>query len=324
MRKAKPLASVSLDLDDLWTYLKTRGDSAWEALPSYLPGFVPLALQVLERAALRITVFVVGTDALRLANRPYLRAIVEQGHRVGNHTLSHHCWLHLLTPEELEAEVVRAEDAIGEATGQRPIGFRGPGFSWSPELLELLSTREYLYDASTLPSFLGPVARRYFLARSGMSSEERNRRRGLYGGFRDGFRPLYPYHWQLRSGKQILEIPITTFPVIKVPFHMSYLLYLGGISHTLMFTYLGAAIRTCLVSGVRPSFLLHPLDFLGIEQAPGLSFFPGMAMSGERKRHLVLRTLQVLGESFDLVPMEQHAGDVFAAGTPPARVPAFA
>ena len=324
MTTPKPLASVSLDLDDLWTYLKTRGDPAWEARPSYLPAFVPQALDLLERLGLRITVFVVGADALRPANLPHLRAIVERGHRIGNHSFSHECWLHLLTRGQLEAEIARAEEAIVEATGQRPVGFRGPGFSWSPELLELLSTREYLYDASTLPTFLGPVARWYFLARSGLSSEERTRRSALYGAFRDGFRPLRPYRWQLPSGKQILEIPITTVPLLKVPFHMSYLLYLGGISHGLMYAYLRCAIRACRVMGVQPSFLLHPLDFLGAEQAPGLSFFPGMTMSGERKRDLVVRALAVLAESFRLVPMEYHADAIIAAGRLPERVPAFA
>ena len=132
MSTGKPLASVSLDLDDLWTYLKTRGDPAWEARPSYLPAFVPQALNLLDRLGLQITVFVVGADAVRPANLPHLRAIAERGHRIGNHSFSHECWLHLLTPGQLEAEVVRAEEAIVEATGQRPVGFRGPGFSWSP------------------------------------------------------------------------------------------------------------------------------------------------------------------------------------------------
>ena len=32
----KPLASLSLDLDNEWSYLKTHGDVSWEALPSHL------------------------------------------------------------------------------------------------------------------------------------------------------------------------------------------------------------------------------------------------------------------------------------------------
>lgn len=321
---AKPLASVSLDLDDLWAYLRTRGDAAWEARPSYLSAFVPLALDLLDRLELRITVFVVGADAVRTTNLPYLRAIAERGHEVGNHSFSHECSLQRLAEDQIEDEVTRAEDAITEATGQRPTGFRGPGFSWSPVLFEVLGRRGYLYDASVLPTFLGPVARWYFLARSGLGPEERSRRGGLFGSFRDGFRPLRPYSWQLQTGTRLLEIPITTLPVVKVPFHMSYLLYLASISERLMHAYLRAAIAMCQATGVQPSFLLHPLDLLGADQAPGLSFFPGMGLPGTVKRDLVARVLDILAASFRLVPMGQHARTILAAGPLPEHAPAGA
>ena len=62
-------------------------------------------------------------------------------------------------PEALVRELERTETAVQRATGQRPIGFRGPGYSWSTTLLEILADRGYLYDASTLPTYLGPLAR---------------------------------------------------------------------------------------------------------------------------------------------------------------------
>jgi peptidoglycan/xylan/chitin deacetylase (PgdA/CDA1 family) len=324
MTTAKPLASVSLDLDDLWTYLRTRGDPAWRDRPSYLPDFVPLALELFDRLDLRVTVFVVGSDAAARINVPYLKDIAERGHEIGNHSFSHECFPESYTAQQLEEEVVGAEEAIVSATGQRPTGYRGPGFSWSPELLEILGRRSYLYDASTLPTFLGPVARAYFLARTNLTREERRRRRSLYGAFRNGFRSIRPYSWQLRSGTQLLEIPVTTLPVAKLPFHMSYLLYLGQLSPALMFAYLGSAITACRALNVQPSFLLHPLDFLGLEQAPGLSFFPAMDVSGATKRKLVRRVLERLAESYRLVPICQHAGAILAAGRLPERAPAFA
>lgn len=33
---ARPIASVSLDLDHVWSYLRTHGDPDWEQRPSYL------------------------------------------------------------------------------------------------------------------------------------------------------------------------------------------------------------------------------------------------------------------------------------------------
>lgn len=40
----KPIASISLDLDNEWAYLKTRG-SAWETSAGYLPRAVPRILE---------------------------------------------------------------------------------------------------------------------------------------------------------------------------------------------------------------------------------------------------------------------------------------
>ena len=64
---------------------------------------------------------------------------------------------------------------------------------------------------------------------------------------------------------------------------MSYLIYLGRYSRPLMRSYLRAALAACRAGGVEPSFLLHPLDCLGAEQAPGLEFFPGMDVPGARE-----------------------------------------
>jgi peptidoglycan/xylan/chitin deacetylase (PgdA/CDA1 family) len=310
---------VSLDLDDLWTYLRTRGDPAWTARPSYLPEFLPLVLDQLDELGLKITFFLVGADVTREANRPYLRAIPARGHEVGNHSFSHEPWLHLQSRKELGEDIARAEDAIGDVCGQRPVGFRGPGFSWSRTLLEVLAERGYAYDASTLPTFLAPLARLYFLAGSRLGPQERRQRQALFGSLRDGFRPIKAYRWRLPGGARLLEIPITTMPVLRTPFHMSYLLYLARRSERLMTEYLRVAIRACRLSGVQPSFLLHPLDFLGAEHAPGLAFFPGMDLPGARKRELVRLALQILGASFRLVPMAEHARQVMAARPEPAE-----
>ena len=93
MKATRPLASISLDLDDLWTYLRTRGDTQWQEYPSYLPAFMPLALDMFERLNLRLTFFIVGADAARKVNLPYLHSIAERGHEIGNHSFSHDCSL---------------------------------------------------------------------------------------------------------------------------------------------------------------------------------------------------------------------------------------
>lgn len=61
-----------------------------------------------------------------------------------------------------------------EATGKRPVGFRGPGYSLSPTVLDVLAERGYEYDCSTLPTYIAPLARAYYFLNSPeMSDEER-------------------------------------------------------------------------------------------------------------------------------------------------------
>ncbi len=75
MSSQKPLASLSLDADNKWSYLKTHGDPGWESFPSYLDVLVPRVLNFLAQRKLLITFFVVGQDAALDKNHDALTAI---------------------------------------------------------------------------------------------------------------------------------------------------------------------------------------------------------------------------------------------------------
>lgn len=310
----RSLASVSLDADDLWAYLRTHGDPGWERRPSYLARFFPRVLDLLDEVGMKITFFIVGEDAARDESAAAMAPLVARGHEVGNHSYHHECWIHLYSADQLNEELTRAEQAIEGATGERPLGFRGPGFSWSHTVLETLAMLGYRYDATTFPTFIGPLARWYFLASSTLDAAELEQRRHLFGAFSDGFRTLRPFYWRAAGGQEVLEIPVTTMPIAKVPFHMSYLLYIGGRSEGLMMAYLRTALASCRALGVEPSFLLHPLDFLGGDEVKELAFFPGMQMETREKVRLARRVLDVLGEEFECVPLGRHAAAIEGRG----------
>jgi len=307
------LASVSLDLDNLWTYKKVHGDE-WQTRPSYLDTFVPYILEILDDLNMQITFFVVGADADQPKNRGVLRSIADAGHEIANHSYEHEPWLRLYSEAELKEEIDRAHEAITVATGVEPVGFRGPGFSWSSNLLSILADRQYHYDASTLPTFLGPLARLYYFWSSDLSKEEKKKRKELFGNFKDGFRPVKPYQWILADSKTLLEIPVTTMPWFKLPFHLSYLAYLARYSETIMKLYLKSALLACRVSNTDPSFLLHPLDVIGGDEIPDLKFFPGMDISSERKKKLLVYVLESIRESYNVIPMGVHACRIIDRG----------
>ena len=74
-----------------------------------------------------------------------------------------------------------------------------------------------------------------------------------------------------------------------------------------MIAYLRTALTACRLSRTEPSFLLHPLDVVGGDQAPELGFFPGMDISSAEKTRLLRRVLGELARHFELVPMGEHA-----------------
>ena len=305
--KRQPLASISLDLDNQWSYMKTHGDPGWKEYPSYLNFLIPNVLDLLEKSKLKITFFIVGQDAALEKNQDALKLISEKGHEIGNHSFHHEPWLRCYEKNQIEDEILKTENHIIAVTGQKPIGFRGPGFAWSPALFEVLSEKGYIYDASTFPTFLGPLARLYYFWKAKLTDDEKEQRKELFGGLREGFRSVKSYFWQLDSGNQLLEIPVTTMPFIKVPFHLSYLLYISQYSVKLMKLYLKTALFLCRITKTEPSFLLHPLDFLDASQIPELSFFPGMRINREKKTEIFQSTINMISKYFDLVDMSTYA-----------------
>ncbi|KAF0236775.1 MAG: carbohydrate [Prolixibacteraceae bacterium] len=306
MAKNKPIAGISLDLDNQWSYMKIHGDEGWDKYPSYFDIFIPHVLNVLDELNLKITFFIVGKDTENEENRKYLKIITDRGHEVGNHSYHHESWLQTYSFEKIEKEIIDAENAIFDATGQRPSGFRGPGFSWSSDLLKVLESRGYLYDASTLPTYLGPLARAYYFAKSDLSKEEKKSRKELFGKFSEGFRRLKPYKWDLGEGKTIMEIPVTTMPIFKLPFHLSYLIYLGNISMGLMKVYLWFALLMCKITRTPISFLLHPLDLIGGDQITQLAFFPGMNVNSDKKVKVFTQVIQTLKKHYEIVNISAY------------------
>ena len=311
MSSKKTIASLSLDLDNKWSYLKTHGDPGWENFPSYLDLLVPRVLAFLAQRNLKITFFVVGQDAALERNHGPLKDIAAAGHEIGNHSFSHDPWLHLESENKIEKEIGSAEEQIARVTGQRPVGFRGPGFSFSASTLAALRRFGYLYDASSLPTYFGPLARSYYFRHSALSRDQRERLASLFGSVWNGLQPLKPYRPGGEDG--LLEIPVTTLPILRSPIHVSYILYLSTISSVLALGYFRTALTLCRGLGVSPSLLLHPLDFLGKDDNVGLNFFPAMNLASDYKLRLVGEVLRIYYQTFQVGSVREHALSVTEA-----------
>lgn len=303
------LASLSIDLDDKWAYLRAQGDDAWEDRPSYLPEVVPRIVDFLGERGLPGTFFVVGEDLTRDAGAREVERIAQAGFEVANHSQSHLPWLDTLPLEEIEREIADAEEGILRVVGERPTGFRAPGFSWSPELLSLLARRGYAYDSSVFPTFVGPLARLYvklsgLRAKQGDDAPEQR-----FSSLADALRSLAPHKIETAHGP-LAELPVTTMPLTRAPIHFTYISFLAQKSCTAARAYWRTAMHLCRLRGVAPSLLLHPLDFLGEEDEPQLAYFPGMRLTREAKLSLLSDTLADLAKNRGVVTTAEHATKV--------------
>ncbi len=312
----KSAASISLDLDNLWSYLKTQGAPGWESFPGYLDFVVPRILDVLGRCDQRITFFIVGKDATIESNRVALQKIAAEGHEIANHSFLHEPWLHLYNRERLHEEIGGAENAIAAVTGKVTRGFRGPGFSTSQLVRDVLAERGYHYDASIFPSALGPVSRLFFFLNSKLSPEEKAQRKGLYGKFSDAFGSLQPFAWE----NGLVEVPVTTMPLLRLPIHTTYLMFLAQRSELIARLYWDAAVTLCRARKVAPSLLLHPTDFFDAQDVPEMGFFPGMKLPAARKIALVEHTIRSLQRHWRPRTMADHVEAISGSAIAPTHL----
>lgn len=144
-----------------------------------------------------------------------------------------------------------------------------------------------------------------------MSESEREKRKQLFGKISDGFQTLQPHVLEI-NGKNLIEIPVTTLPIFKVPVHVSYLMYLATFSKFLARRYWQTALAFCRMTGTPPSLLVHPLDFLGGDDVAELKFFPGMAMRSGEKAELLHWITGSLNDKFNVLTMKEQAVNVAA------------
>jgi peptidoglycan/xylan/chitin deacetylase (PgdA/CDA1 family) len=101
------------------------------------PQVTPRVLDLLEEHGAHATFFCIGE---RIERHPQLaRAIVARHHEIGNHSQRHAGYFSLLGPRGLALEIGRAQQAIGDTTGEVAHFFRAPAGLRNPFLEPVLA-----------------------------------------------------------------------------------------------------------------------------------------------------------------------------------------
>ena len=264
--------------------MKIHGDDGWESFPSYLDVLAPRALDVLARHDLRITFFVVGQDAA-LAREP------RRARRARRRRATRSATTRSATSPGCTA--TRRPSSTRSSSGPRtrsrprpacaPTGSAARATASRRRRCACCVRRGYAYDASTLPTYIGPLARAYYFRTAKLTAEQRAERELLYGTWSDGRRAVRPYRWAVgrphaarapghhdarAQGADPRELPPDARARTRRPRRArTSTPRCGSVAPT----------------GVGPSILLHPLDLISGDDVKALAFFPGHADPGRRE-----------------------------------------
>jgi len=264
------ILSVTIDLDPLWCYREIYGLEQAGGAPIADPVTRVATERFCELAdslGVRGTLFTVGRALEDASASEAIGRAHAQGHEVANHTYSHLYDLSRSEPEAIKDEIVRGAAAVEAACGEKPQGFRAPGYLLGSRMLEQVASAGASYDSSVLPS---PVYQGVKAAAVSMLGLFGRSSGAVLGDPREAFSPARPYRpdphrpWKRGPGP-LLELPISS--VLGLPLIGSVLVSAGA----RMASYLAVlAARAGFVNLELHGVDLMDLDADGLDPALGI------------------------------------------------------
>jgi polysaccharide deacetylase family protein (PEP-CTERM system associated) len=146
--------AMTIDVEDYFHVSAFEGSvqrSSWDSLESRVVRNTDRLLELLARANVQATFFVLGWVAERYP--ALVRRIAEAGHEIGSHGFGHRL-VYNQSPMEFREDLQRSRAVISDAASVALDGYRAPSFSITPRSLWALDViREvgFTYDASVFP-----------------------------------------------------------------------------------------------------------------------------------------------------------------------------
>lgn len=285
----RPAAFVHVDLDAWWAIRRCYGDAhAMPAAPDpvYAEG-IPALAELFDHHRIAAGFFAVGMDAAQPAQARILKHLSER-HEIASHSWSHDLALGARPEATIRDEVRQSREAITSAIGKPPMGFRAPGYTWSPRLMQVLAEEGYAYDSSLLPTPAGPALR---LAdawiRGGWPKSHQ------YGPTWRAICPRAPHIWNngSRSRHSMAELPVLVSWPWRMPLQAGMLMLRG-------ITAFRRSLEELSRRGIPIVFLLHGIDAVDTQRHPP-------PLPGKRGQALLqfplAHKLKIIGEALEII-----------------------
>jgi polysaccharide deacetylase family protein (PEP-CTERM system associated) len=269
-RAAAVTNAFTVDLEDWYQGIELPPET-WTGFEDRLRVGTGILLELLARAGVRVTFFVLGSVAARAPE--VIRELHAAGHEIGTHGYGHQ-FVYRLGERGFRQDLERSLDLIQQAIGVRVVGYRAPFFSLTrqtPWAFGVLAECGIRYDSSIFPV--------------------RNYRYGI---------PEAP-RWVHRIG-EVIEFPLTTWRVLGRNLPVA-----GGAYFRLFpYTLTRYALRSVNAAGHPAVFYIHPWELdpghprLGLPRRISLPHYRNLAQTRGRLERLLTE--------FSLAPMGQVLG----------------
>jgi hypothetical protein len=147
------LAAISVDLDEVGCYTQIHGLTPPDPESAFAiyDKAVPRLGELFEDEGVTATFFAIGGDLSRPESAAALKGLHDAGHEIANHSKSHLYDLTRRDRRTIAREVEGGADAIEDACGERPVGFRAPGYTITDAVFDVLESLGVEYDSSVFP-----------------------------------------------------------------------------------------------------------------------------------------------------------------------------
>lgn len=248
------LAAVSVDLDAIRHYRSLYGLSPSGAAHQAHDVALPRLAEFASDAGIPLTLFVVGEDLERRETAAAIRTLASEGHEIASHSHRHRYDLTRLDRGAQRDDVLSAAEAIERLVGERPVGFRAPGYTMTDTLCDVLEDAGVEYDSSVFPCppyWALKASKLALLALAGRSSRSILDHPRVLAAPRGPYRIGRPY-W--RRGGGLLELPIQVAGPLRLPYIGTTLTLLGPRG--------AAALTRWVVGAPLVNLELHAIDLL--------------------------------------------------------------
>lgn len=301
IKEPKISATVQVDVDGLEILLRHHGHEVGKEQDFIFLSGMPRFLELFARWDIKATFFIVGSDLENADKVALLQRLVDEGHEVGNHTVSHPSSLSYLHVDEQEEEIALCEEMCKKKLGVSPKGFRAPNFDVGENTIDILERRGYEYDSSVLAMPYGPILR---WCKNQVTAVGNTRNRYL-GRATFGLASLFPYPmahqnlWQ-RGKRTIVEAPVTTVPFLRLPFHASFNLALRsfGMGDVLFDFGYECAWRT----RTPLNYVFHLCELADLDGDRRLQKHWGLSLPINKRISMADRILKRLIQKYEVVP----------------------